>query len=114
MEHVINEIREERIRQDAKWGEQNHPCLDQNLLNREGGCTSERMAAEYDIPTELMAKQSCDRKAEMGQCTWTDIALEEFAEVVGEFDPTKRRQELVQLAAVVVAWIEKIDRDLNK
>jgi len=32
---IIEEIKEERKKQDQKWGEQTHPCLDQTLLNRE-------------------------------------------------------------------------------
>lgn len=110
---ITLEIIKERYRQDKKWGEQNHPCLDQVLLNREGGCTPQRMCAEYNIPTEAQAQQTCDINAKSGSLTWTDIALEEFCEVVGEFDPKKLRQEIIQLAAVCVAWVEKIDRDLK-
>lgn len=42
--------------------------------------------------------------------TWTDIALEEFCEAVEAPDDEQRRKELVQLAAVVFAWIEDIDK----
>jgi hypothetical protein len=114
MENIIEEIKQERFKQDAKWGEQNHPCLDQTLLNRKEGCTPQRMTEEYGIPSELKAKQSCDSKAEKGECTWADIALEEFSESISTFDIHKRREELIQLAAVVVAWVEKIDRDIQK
>jgi len=37
-----------------------------------------------------------------------------MSEVVSAFDIHKRREELVQLTAVCVAWIEKIDRDILK
>ena len=47
MEKILQEIRDERGRQDAKWGQQDRPCLDQTLLTREGGCTPERMCEEY-------------------------------------------------------------------
>lgn len=114
MEKILEEVRQERIKQDKKWGEQNHPCLDQTLLNREGGCTPQRMTEEYNIPSELLAKQSCDRKADKGECTWVDIALEELSEVTSTFDIHKRREEIIQLSAVCVAWVEKIDRDIQK
>jgi len=42
MENIFKEIQEERKRQDKKWGEQNHPCLDLILLNS----TPERMCEE--------------------------------------------------------------------
>lgn len=113
MTDILREVIEERKSQDSKWGEQNWPCLDQTLLNREGGCTEERMCEEYDIPTQTRAKSVVDIKVERGDLTYADIALEEFCEVIGEFDPIKRRAELVQLTAVCIAWLEKIDRDLK-
>ncbi|UWY28832.1 hypothetical protein N4T20_02655 [Flavobacterium sp. TR2] len=114
MEEVLREIKFERIKQDKKWGEQNHPCLDQTLLNRADGCTPERMCLEYEIPTENRAKGMLEIAFEQGAGTFAHIALEEFAEVVSEFNIYKRRHEIVQLAAVCVAWIQKIDRDLKK
>jgi len=114
MKNVLEEVQLERDRQDKKWGQQNHPCLDQVLLNREGGCTQLRMAQNYSIPSEVMGKQTCDRRFDVGTGTWADIAIEEMCEIVGEFDPVKRREEIIQLAAVCVAWAEKIDRDLKQ
>lgn len=113
MENIFEEIRKERKKQNEKWGEQNHPCLDQVLLNRPGSCSPQRMCEEYEIPTETRAKNKCDTKFKMGLGTYADIAIEEMSEVVSSFDVNKRRQELIQLSAVCVAWIEKIDRELN-
>jgi hypothetical protein len=42
--------------------------------------------------------------------TWADILEEEIAEALAESDPVKLRAELVQSGAVIVAWIEAIDR----
>lgn len=53
---ITDEILAERKRQDVKWGEQNHPSFDQTLLGRSGGCTPQRMAKEYEIPREALAK----------------------------------------------------------
>jgi len=109
---VLDEIAAERARQDAKWGEQNHPSLDPVLLNRPGGCTPERMAEHYEIPTEARAKFLCQTNAERGTCTYAHILIEEVAEAIaaGVTSEAALRAELVQTAAVVVAWIEKIDR----
>lgn len=114
MEKIFIEIIDERVRQEEKWGEQNHPCLDQTLLNREGGCTALRMCDEYEIPGEHRAKQLCEDAFIHKKGTYAHIAIEEMSEVVSSFDIHKRREELIQLAAVCVAWIEKIDRDIKK
>lgn len=110
---VLNEVLKERIKQHSKWGEQNHPCLDQVLLNRNGSCTPQRMCMEYEIPNEKRAKDMCDIAFKREQGTWAHIAVEEMSEVVSAFDIHKRREELIQLAAVCVAWVEKIDRDIS-
>ena len=113
MENILQEIRTERQRQDAKWGIQNKPCLDPVLPYREGGCTPQRMCEEYEIPTEERAKYMCDTAANNKTLTYAHIAIEELSEVVSTFDVIERRKELIQLAAVCVAWLEKIDRDLQ-
>lgn len=107
-------IEEERLRQDARWGEQNHPDVDRVLTDRKGGCTSERMAEEYGIPTPTRAKAECDAAARVGQCTWAHILVEEVAELVeaatlaqqGQGPESDVDAELVQTIAVLVAWRE--------
>lgn len=111
MERIMQEILEERYKQDLKWGQQNHPCLDQ-AIKKNPHFDGERMCQEYKIPSQERIKFTTDIKAKRGDLTWADIALEEFSEVVSEFDIYKRRKELIQLTSVCVAWIEKIDRDI--
>lgn len=113
MERVLGQVRAERGRQDAKWGVQDHPSVDPVLMQRDGGCEPERMASEYEIPTEPRAKALCEMAARAGRCTFAHIAVEELAEAVAAATAAGEascRAELVQLAAVVVAWIEAIDR----
>lgn len=110
---VLAEITEERRRQDAKWGEQNHPDVDQVLMTRPGGCTVERMAEEYEMPTANRAKYMCDQAAKKDQTTWGHILVEEVAEAIEAATQESTqllREELVQVATVAVAWIEAIDR----
>src|SRR3546814_9482999 len=57
---VLDEVYEERKRQQLKWGEQNHHDLDQVLLNRSVGCTPKRMAEQYEIPTAKRARYMCE------------------------------------------------------
>lgn len=93
----LRDVAAERARQDIKWGEQNHP--DGTGL---GGDAERR-----DVAIEL-----CDRRHRAGVGTWRDILDEETAEAYTESDPAALRAELVQVAAVAVAWIESIDRRL--
>ena len=100
-ESVLDEVRAERTRQDAKWGEQNHPDGTGRVIH-----------LDY-MPAEKQAdemKGRCQEKARRGTITYSDIALEEVYEANAETDPVKLRAELVQVAAVYVAWIEAIDR----
>lgn len=108
---VLEEVSQERYKQNAKWGEQNHPDLDPVLLNREGGCSPSRMAEHYEIPSANRARTLCDMAAQKEELTWAHILIEEVAEVVGtNGDVEELREELVQVAAVAVAWIQAIDR----
>jgi hypothetical protein len=85
----------ERAKQDSKWGEQNHP---------DGtGEPHEAVLAEAK-------RRLCETAAGAGALTWRDILDEEVAEAFAETDPARLRAELVQVAAVAVAWIEAIDR----
>lgn len=113
---VLREVLRERERQEKKWGEQNHPDFDQTLLRRKGGCDEQRMAMEYEVPTEARGKQLCQNAFRDGQGTYAHILIEEVTEVVGTCnEPTsKLREELIQVAAVAVAWVEKLDREAAK
>ena len=94
---VCFEVMRERERQHAKWGEQNHP--DGTGLN------------EIHAERAEVAKHVCQSAFAAGEGTYMDILHEEVCEAFAESDPAKLRAELVQVAAVAVAWIEKIDRD---
>jgi hypothetical protein len=91
-------ILEERVRQDAKWGEQNH-C--------------DGTGAEYKQMADA-ARASCDRAAKEGRLTWKHILTEEFMEAMAESDVNKLENELIQTIAVGVSWLEAIwRRDRN-
>jgi hypothetical protein len=92
---LLDEISAELTRQDSLWGEQNHP-------DGTGGPVRRQMAnAQRDL---------CELKAQRGEVTYRDILAEEVAEAFAESYPTRLREELIQVAAVAVAWIEAIDR----
>lgn len=92
---VLEEVSRERAEQDVKWGEQNH---------KDGtGRACDVRAAEDQI-------EACDRAFREGWGSWSHILREEVAEAFAESDPAKLRAELIQVAAVAVAWVEAIDR----
>lgn len=88
-------IVDERIRQDAKWGEQNHPDGTGGYIRR----------VEADE-----ARKACSEAADDRAVTWRHILAEEVAEAFAEEDSGRLVEELVQVAAVAVAWIEAIGR----
>lgn len=102
-------ILNERFNQEKKWGQQNHPSV---LVHPRGNAprTPAERCRAHGIPDEEATKGTRARMAKEGHLTWTDIALEELAEAVSEPNDKLRRIELIQLAAVIVAWIECIDR----
>jgi hypothetical protein len=96
LDTVLGEVAYERAGQDEQWGEQNHPDgTGQSFL---------------DEHVARMARDACKIAAQDGTLTWRLILNEEFAEACAERDPDRLRAELVQVAAVTVAWIEAIDR----
>lgn len=93
---VLDDIISERERQDAKWGQQDLP----------DGTGGFGLRSEADL-----ARRHCDLMAKMGHVTYRHILAEEVAEALAEADKAKLRAELVQVAAVAVQWIEKLDRE---
>lgn len=93
---VLVELAAERARQDDKWGQQDHP---------DG---TGPLALEW----ALRAKEMCQQAHQDGDQTWALVLEEEVAEACAEDDPHRLRAELVQVAAVAVAWIEALDRRL--
>lgn len=92
---VYQQIKAERDRQDQQWGEQNH-------LNGTGN--------DYQKETAYQARRACQQAFEEGKGDWRHILSEEFCEALAESDDQKLREELIQIAAVAVAWIECLDR----
>lgn len=107
---VLEEVFQERIKQHAKFGEQNCPSLDQSVL-KGYRATTEKMAKAYSIPEEEEAQKMVKDGVKFNCLTYADILIEEVCEVVGcMHDEEKMREELIQVAAVAVQWIEAIDR----
>lgn len=110
---VLDEIAAEQARQDAKWGQQNHPDYDPHDIDT---VVRNEYAFRADRWKEINARRAesgCEVKhlfpAE--SCTaWDGVLLEEVYEALAEEDPAKIRAELIQVAAVAATWVEAIDR----
>jgi len=94
---IFVEIAEERRRQDARWGVQNHP-----VRNDSDAQWLKEQAETY--------RKICDLKASENRLTWYDIIMEEIFEVFAEDTPERQRAELVQMVTVGVAMVQSIDR----
>ncbi|MEO3860946.1 hypothetical protein [Acrocarpospora sp. B8E8] len=93
---VLAEVLAERARQDEKFGPQNWP---------DG--TSDH---SFHLVMADQAREACQQAAREGAVTWFHILREEFWEGMSEVDPARLRAELLQIAAVSVAWVEALDR----
>ncbi len=98
---ALVDVLAERARQDAKWGQQDHP---------DGTGPGTVILGSYADSMAERAKWRTERSATLGTVTFEEILTEEWAEAVAEDDPVKLRAELVQVAAVAVQWVEAIDR----
>lgn len=109
-DRVLDEVIDERARQDRRWGEQNHPNVPKWTKPVWDSGASYDPIAEYESEAETW-KRINDSRVANGNLAWDGILLEEVYEALAECgDDEKLREELVQVAAVAVAWIEAIDR----
>jgi hypothetical protein len=94
---ILDDIRVERRRQLAKWG-------DQRRRDFTGVPGYKREAESMKTLNDILVGNG----AEVG---WNTILLEEVYEALAELPGSvSLRKELVQAAAVIVAWLEDIDR----
>lgn len=92
-------VRAERQAQLEKWGVQRHP----HGTGNEG---FKLLADQW--------KAICDANHEAGKDDWLTIAAEEFMEAASETDLRRLFDEVVQNAAVFVAWGEAIIDEIRK
>lgn len=104
---VLDDVRAERTRQFAKYGTNDRledgtgpdvPWLGP-FTGHSAGFIEDCFRADYEL-----YKMSTN-----GPPTWLHLVREEMAEAFKEDDPVALREELLQVAALVVSWVEKID-----
>ena len=93
---ILAELQAERDRQDAKFPDQHLP----------NGTLDNQQQRDW----ESTARFIVDLNVSKGKLTWADVLREEYHEVMAEEDKAALRNELIQVAAVAVRWIEDLDR----
>lgn len=97
---LLDAVRNERVAQLRKWGEQRHE------FRRQG-------TRKHYLTEEIYYKRLFDRQRDPidhpNGPTWDVILLEEVYEALGEDDPKKRVEELIQVAAVALAIAEDLE-----
>jgi hypothetical protein len=114
MQDVINE----RLRQLDKHGDQSHlpdGTGPKTLLEALPAIPSWKYRSNLRAnDLAKWAKARCKAASQNedgnGTITYEQILTEEWAEAIAEEDPTKLREELIQVAAVCIAWAEKLDQ----
>lgn len=97
IEDILQSISVERSRQEMKWGVQ-------ELVDRIEGVMNESPNHWLDVAVNYKNE---DRKNPEG-ISWQSVLMEEVAEAFAETEPTEIIGELIQVAAVCVAWIENL------
>ena len=100
---VLTRIAAERARQDALWGEQNHPDGTGPDVEVAGLSRRAADAAHTARFTTEMARAE-------GRLTWLHILREEVYEGFAEADAADLAEELIQVAATAACWAEAIER----
>ena len=98
MKQVVLQVAEERYRQHELWGEQNLAI----------GADFGSDGAQAEL--KRFRQRVKFREAKGDYSTWHEIMTEEMLEVLAETDRSKLKTEAIQLAAVLVQFVEFLDR----
>lgn len=106
----------ERVRQDLKWGEQNHPdgtgpeSMPLFAATATGIADDDEATLIRDMLTGRTDWRFNDPETRDRPGTWADVLLEEVFEAMAEDDPERLHAELIQTAAVAIQWADAIAR----
>lgn len=103
LQSILAEVAAERKRQDRMWGEQNHPLM-----------LPGELPSDYDIGSPKVMREIVRLNGHGKKLTYLNIFMEELAEFAyaASMDgQDEAREELIQCAAVLVAMVERIDRN---
>lgn len=129
LREISGEVRREALRSLMKHGDQVHlpdgtgpettplatlpdlgPHLDSPAAVYSAGLAPGGWAQYLAHQATLDCQAHSRNEGGDGTVTWWHILREEVFEASAEVDPAKLREELIQVAAVAMKWIEAIDR----
>ena len=102
---VLSLVREERARQFARYG------TNDDLPDGSGPLTRWLLpyTAEGAQTIEGDLREDYEEyEEEAGAPTWVHLLREEMAEAFAEGDPQRLEEELIQVAALAVSWVESL------
>ncbi len=92
---VLAEVAARRENLDHKW---------RALRNEQDG------TGEHMVKMARLAREGCDEAFNTGRGSWCHVLAEDFAWAMAQAGHGGLRSELINVAAVAVAWIEDLDR----
>lgn len=107
--NVLDEVFAERIRQVAQYGH--------NDELEDGTGPDVRWLDGTDVNLDLRTATEIEtgfrreyekHEARQGRPTWMHLVREEIAESFAESDPERLEEELLQVAALCVSWVESL------
>jgi len=104
---TLEKVFEERVRQVARYGH-NDELAD--------GTGPEVMWCPWGAPLTALDLERVFRadyeayELENGEPTWMHLVREELAEAFAESNPDRLEEELIQVAALCVSWVETLQK----
>lgn len=102
MEKPIQEVAAERVEQVLKFGIQDLPDGLGYVLDNDG--EQDLTIRHFGRTTEMLGREILDMEP-----SWAGVFLEEVGEAMAARDVPHLREELIQVAAVALAWVAHID-----
>lgn len=105
---VLDEVSAERAQQFDQYS------TNENLADGTGGQWMWPYTADGAPEIEAVLRADYETyEARAGAPTWMHLVREEVAEAFAETDEERLRAELIQVAALCVSWVEKMDARPN-
>lgn len=104
---ILDLVFDERQSQEARYGETSQKLEDGTgpEVRWLGPYTGD---SAFEIQEKLRGDYE-DYEEETGAPTWVHLVREEVAEAFLEVDPARLAEELIQVAALCVSWVERLE-----